>query len=142
MLFRIFIINFNDKLGVLVHLLVGLSNDERLFSLASQNEELNSLSLRSLSLTVVGNHLRALGQLVLRPEDVLGLLWIVQVVQIQPNDVLVVIGSLVGLFSLFVVSFLLLRVGKNISQFPSTSVNILTTTVAECTQAGLKQAAY
>lgn len=34
------------------------------------------------------------------------------------------------------------RVAKNISQFPATTVNILTTTIAECTQAGLKQAAY
>jgi WD repeat-containing protein 19 len=37
---------------------------------------------------------------------------------------------------------MLIRVANNISQFPSTTVNILTTTVAECTQAGLKQAAY
>ena len=37
---------------------------------------------------------------------------------------------------------MLIRVAENISQFPSTTVNILTTTVAECTQAGLKQAAY
>jgi len=37
---------------------------------------------------------------------------------------------------------MLIRVSNNISQFPSTKVNILTTTVAECTQAGLKQAAY
>jgi WD repeat-containing protein 19 len=33
---------------------------------------------------------------------------------------------------------MLIRVSKNISQFPSTTVNIMTTTVAECTQAGLK----
>jgi WD repeat-containing protein 19 len=37
---------------------------------------------------------------------------------------------------------MLIRVAKNISQFPSTTINILTTTVAECTQAGLKHAAY
>jgi len=37
---------------------------------------------------------------------------------------------------------MLVRVSKNISMFPSTKVNILTTTVSECTQAGLKQAAY
>jgi WD repeat-containing protein 19 len=37
---------------------------------------------------------------------------------------------------------LLNRVAKNISQFPATTVNILTTCVAECTQAGLKKAAY
>lgn len=37
---------------------------------------------------------------------------------------------------------MLIRVADNISQFPSTTVNILTTTVAECTQAGLKMAAY
>jgi WD repeat-containing protein 19 len=37
---------------------------------------------------------------------------------------------------------MLVRVSGYISQFPSTTVNILTTTVAECTQAGLKQAAY
>jgi len=37
---------------------------------------------------------------------------------------------------------MLIRVSKNISQFPTTKVNILTTTVAECTQAGLKQSAY
>ena len=30
---------------------------------------------------------------------------------------------------------MLIRVSKNISQFPSTTINILTTTVAECTQA-------
>lgn len=37
---------------------------------------------------------------------------------------------------------MLVRVSNNISQFPNSTVNILTTTVAECTQAGLKKAAY
>lgn len=37
---------------------------------------------------------------------------------------------------------MLIRVSNNISQFPNSTVNILTTTVAECTQAGLKKAAY
>ena len=37
---------------------------------------------------------------------------------------------------------MLIRVSANISQFPHTKVNILTSAVAECTQAGLKQAAY
>lgn len=37
---------------------------------------------------------------------------------------------------------MLIRVSKNISQFPTSTINVLTTTVAECAQAGLKQAAY
>lgn len=37
---------------------------------------------------------------------------------------------------------LLNRICNNISQFPSSTVKILTTCVAECAQAGLKQAAY
>ena len=37
---------------------------------------------------------------------------------------------------------MLMRVAQNISMFPTNSVNILTTTVAEATQAGLKMAAY
>ncbi|CAG9314821.1 unnamed protein product [Blepharisma stoltei] len=37
---------------------------------------------------------------------------------------------------------LLNRVGKNISQFPAHTVQILTSTVLECTKAGLKEAAY
>lgn len=37
---------------------------------------------------------------------------------------------------------MLVRVSNNISQFPNSTVNILTTTVAECTQAGLKKEAY
>jgi len=37
---------------------------------------------------------------------------------------------------------MLARVCNNISQFPNSTVNILTTTVAECTQAGLKKEAY
>jgi WD repeat-containing protein 19 len=34
------------------------------------------------------------------------------------------------------------RVAKNISQFPMHMINILTSTVAECTKAGLKKAAF
>ena len=37
---------------------------------------------------------------------------------------------------------LLTRVCQNISQFPNNMVNIMTTTIGECTQAGLKQQAY
>lgn len=37
---------------------------------------------------------------------------------------------------------LLIRVAKNISQFPAHTVQILTSTVIECTRAGLKEAAY
>uniref|UniRef100_A0A7S3IIZ4 IFT121-like zinc finger domain-containing protein n=1 Tax=Strombidium inclinatum TaxID=197538 RepID=A0A7S3IIZ4_9SPIT len=37
---------------------------------------------------------------------------------------------------------MLIRVSKNISQFPHTTVNTLTTAVAECTLAGLKKEAY
>jgi len=39
-------------------------------------------------------------------------------------------------------SRLLIRVCENISQFPNSKINIITTTVGECSQAGLKQAAY
>jgi WD repeat-containing protein 19 len=37
---------------------------------------------------------------------------------------------------------LLIRVCQNISQFPNNMVNIMTTTIGECSQSGLKQNAY
>lgn len=37
---------------------------------------------------------------------------------------------------------MLIRVAKNISQFPAHAVQILTSTVIECTRSGLKEAAY
>jgi WD repeat-containing protein 19 len=37
---------------------------------------------------------------------------------------------------------LLIRVCQNISQFPNNMVNIMTTTIGECSQANLKQQAY
>ena len=37
---------------------------------------------------------------------------------------------------------MLIRVAQNISQFPTNMVNILTSTVAECTKANLKQGAF
>jgi WD repeat-containing protein 19 len=39
-------------------------------------------------------------------------------------------------------AYMLIRVAKNISNFPAHMVPILTSTVIECTRAGLKMAAY
>lgn len=96
-------IDLQDDLGILVHLLMGLSDDEGIFTLASEHKELNSLFFGPLKLTEVCYHQGALRQLRLGAEDLLCTLRVVEVVQVESDDVLVVIGSLVCFLGLTVI---------------------------------------
>ena len=70
-LIRVFFIVLKNYLGVLVHLLMRLSNYKCILALASQNEEFNCFLLCSLRLAVVCYHKGTLGQLTLVSEDLL-----------------------------------------------------------------------
>ncbi len=77
-LLRVFLINLEDDLRVLVHFLVALRNDKSVLALTAQNQELNCFLLEASSLTVVRNHQCTLRQLGLRPKYVLCLFWVVE----------------------------------------------------------------
>lgn len=108
MFFIVSFIDFQDDLGIFIHFLVRLSNNESFFSLSSQYEEFNGFLLCSLSFTVICNHLSALWQLRFCSEDVFCLLGIIQMVKVQPDYVLPVIGSLISCFGIFIVLLTLL----------------------------------
>jgi hypothetical protein len=80
MLVLVFVVMFEDYLCVLVHLLMRLSYHKRVLALARKDQELNRLLLRTFGLAVLSDLHRALGQLTLFSEDLLGPFSVVQVV--------------------------------------------------------------
>jgi len=104
-LIDISIVVFQYNLSVLVHLLMRLGNDEGIFTLATQNQELNSFLLGAFSLAELCNLEGALGQLALLSEDGFSPLSIIQVVQIKSDNIFPIVGTFVSLFSLTVELF-------------------------------------
>ena len=56
MLFDILFVDLKDNFSVFVHFLMALGNDKSILSLATKYQELNSLFLSTLGLTVIRNH--------------------------------------------------------------------------------------
>lgn len=112
-LFYVPFINSEDDSSILVHLLEGLCDDKSFFTLPSQDEELNGLLLGSLGLAPISDHECALWSLALVPENVLSFLWILQVLKVQPDETLVVIGFLIGAFSLLELLLCFLRLSNH-----------------------------
>lgn len=113
-LFSVSVVMLENDLGVLVHLLVGLGNNKSVFSLASQDQELNSLFLGTFSLTVLSNFQGTIRQLALLSEDSLCTLSVVQVIEVETNDVFPIVGTLICLFSLAVKLLRLLGFGDHL----------------------------
>lgn len=108
-LFRVLLICLQNYLGVLVHDLVALCNHESFLTLTTQDQKLNRLFLEATSLTILGDHQGALRELRLGTENELCLLGVVEVLQVEPDDVFVIVRALVGLLSLSVVLLSLFR---------------------------------
>ena len=103
MLINIAIVDLKNNLGILVHLLMRLSNDESILAATTEHKELDGFLLRALKLTVIGNHVSTLRKLALLTEDLLRTIRVVEVIQVETNDILPVIGLLVRFLSLMVV---------------------------------------
>lgn len=113
MLFNITLINSQNVGSVLIHFLEGLRDDEGLFSLASEDQELDAFALGSFGLAEIRNHQSALRSLALTPENMLGFLRIVQVFKVQADQTFEVVGSFVCFLSFFILFLYLSTLGDH-----------------------------
>jgi hypothetical protein len=107
MLINILFISLKNNFSILIHHLVRLGNNECLLSFSTKNQKFNCLLLESSCLAILCYHQGTLWQLRLCAEDMLSLFGIIEELQIKSNDVLIVIGSLIGFlgFSIILLSF-------------------------------------
>ena len=101
----IFVINSANYFGILIHLLMRLSNHESVFSLTGKDQELDSFFFSSLGFTMVCNHLSTLCSLTLISENMFCFINVSKMLKVQSYHIFIVIGSFISFFSLFVVLF-------------------------------------
>lgn len=101
----VLLVNFEDNLRIFVHFLMRLGNHESVLAFATQDQKLDSFLLTALQFAKVGQHESTLRQLALGVEYLLGSLQIVQVLQIQPNHILVIVCLLISLLSFSILLF-------------------------------------
>ena len=77
MFFSVLLIYLKYDVRILVHFLVGLSNDESFFSFTSQNQEFYGFFFCTLSVHIVGDQLCGLRKHALGSKHVLSFFWVV-----------------------------------------------------------------
>lgn len=111
-LVNIAVVDLEDNLCVLIHLLMRLRDYEGVFSTAAEHEELDCFLFRAFKLAVVGDHVCALWQLALSMENLFGPVWVVKMVQVEANDIFPIICLFIGLLGFVVVLLSFFRFGN------------------------------